>query len=790
VMSRIRGAGRPIGVRPLQILLYAGLVAATSCTDTVAPKSVASVTIAGATEAIVPGQSIHLTATPRDDAGRPLQRPVNWTSSDPTVLTVAAGLVTAVQQGNATVTAKSELMSASVTIVVDDGGLLNPAGAVVAAAGDLRIVAVEGAVSQPVPVSVKLTDRHPAGPRFFTRTAYEIQLPQVGISQPLLLTVRFDPAGLRGTAEDAIRLHVVSGDQWRRLEGNSVDTVAHTVTARMSGGGVFAPLLEAPVASVNLEPTTATVQVHEVAHFAAQLKDEEGELLTRRKVSWSSSSAAVLAVDSLTGDATGVRPGTANVIATSEGRSSSGAVHVVAGAPARLTLVTESGQSGKTNEALAAAPSVKVTDADDFPVLGVVVHFAVSQGGGTLAVTDPVTDTSGVATPGLWTLGAHAGPQQITASVGGLDLVVISAVAIAPPASIAPVEGDGQTGSTFAPASIRPAVKVIDADGLPVVGITVAFSVRSSGGSVTGESPVTDSSGVARVGSWTLGAAGENTLTAAVAELPTSQVVFHATATTQVRIVTFGDSNTDVGYAGTNPTLVAASYVSSSTLRASPNDPNSSREVAGKVESKWSAQSPLPITAVNHGISGTRTGSGRTSLEAPNARESVSGVTRFAGEVLGAGLPWAGGESGSAYSSGSILRVRAFVPGANDFVYVSMGTNDFADGLTPDQTAANLEWMVDQWVNAGRSPNHFIITTLPPRPSSGGTIPPINTLVRAIAVRRGVHLIDLAARTSDDNGATWRSSADHIGDSIHYSEVVRDWLADQIVSYLLTVPLH
>ena len=43
-------------------------------------------------------------------------------------------------------------------------------------------------------------------------------------------------------------------------------------------------------------------------------------------------------------------------------------------------------------------------------------------------------------------------------------------------------------------------------------------------------------------------------------------------------------------------------------------------------------------------------------------------------------------------------------------------------------------------------------------------------------------LIDLASHTSDDNGLTWRSSDLHVGDGVHYSESVRDWLADRIVA--------
>ncbi len=76
--------------------------------------------------------------------------------------------------------------------------------------------------------------------------------------------------------------------------------------------------------------------------------------------------------------------------------------------------------------------------------------------------------------------------------------------------------------------------------------------------------------------------------------------------------------------------------------------------------------------------------------------------------------------------------------------------------------------------------------TLPPRAGAGVIIPAINTLIRSIASSRGVFLVDIASRTSDDNGLTWRSAADNIGDSIHYSEPVRDWIASQVVPYMLS----
>ena len=49
-----------------------------------------------------------------------------------------------------------------------------------------------------------------------------------------------------------------------------------------------------------------------------------------------------------------------------------------------------------------------------------------------------------------------------------------------------------------------------------------------------------------------------------------------------------------------------------------------------------------------------------------------------------------------------------------------------------------------------------------------------------------MHLIDLAGYTSNDNGKTWKSPSLNISDGIHYTETVRAWLGDQIVSWMST----
>ena len=73
-----------------------------------------------------------------------------------------------------------------------------------------------------------------------------------------------------------------------------------------------------------------------------------------------------------------------------------------------------------------------------------------------------------------------------------------------------------------------PRVLVTDAYNNPVAGVAVTFAVAPGSGSVTGASATTNASGIATVGSWTLGTtAGANTLTATCAGLTGSPVHVH-----------------------------------------------------------------------------------------------------------------------------------------------------------------------------------------------------------------------------------------------------------------------
>ncbi len=74
-----------------------------------------------------------------------------------------------------------------------------------------------------------------------------------------------------------------------------------------------------------------------------------------------------------------------------------------------------------------------------------------------------------------------------------------------PPNGLTVSAGNNQEGTVGATVLVTPAVRVADAGGRGVPGISVRFDVLSGGGSVTGDSVVTNSDGIATVGSWRLG---------------------------------------------------------------------------------------------------------------------------------------------------------------------------------------------------------------------------------------------------------------------------------------------
>src|SRR5882762_8742821 len=91
------------------------------------------------------------------------------------------------------------------------------------------------------------------------------------------------------------------------------------------------------------------------------------------------------------------------------------------GPPAHL--VTRAIQpTGVFGQVVPTAPTVLVTDANDHPVPGVAVTFAITSGGGSVSPITQTTSATGLASV-EWTLGNAFGTNTLTATVAELPPV-------------------------------------------------------------------------------------------------------------------------------------------------------------------------------------------------------------------------------------------------------------------------------------------------------------------------------------------------------------------------------
>jgi lysophospholipase L1-like esterase/uncharacterized protein YjdB len=752
---------------------------------------VETVAITGDFAAVPVSTTRQLGATLKDNEGLTLNRPVAWTSSDPSILSIDAtsGLATGNKLGTVTVTAASETKSATQSLTVVPG----PPAKIVTVAGDGQSVVAGTAVS--VAPSVKVTD------------AIGDPIANVAVN----FAVTTGGGSITGAATTTNADGVATAGTWTLGTKAALNTLTATspviagVSVVFTAAGVAGPATT--VAGFAGNNQTGTAGGFVATKPSVIVTDANGNPVSGFAVTFTpASGSGTVTFGSTFTDASGIatvgswKLGTAagaqSISIAASGLTGSPVVfNATAVAPVASNLAGWAGnnQSAKPNFAVSVLPAVIITDPAGVPVPGVSVTFAIVSGGGSITGAAATTNADGIATVGSWILGPAAGANSLTASAGTLagSPFTFNATAIpAPPTNINLAAGNGQNAPAGKPVPVPPTVKIVDADGLAVANVSVTFTIRSGAGSISSSTALSNSLGIASV-SWTLGLGG-NSLTAQVAGLIGSPVLFTAVGQADVQIVTFGDSNTDLGFAGTDPAAKVGSYISgiNPAIRLAPDAPNNALQLAAKIETRWKANRPnQTIKAVNHGIAGTSTNNGTSILTSPNGLHVVNGVTRFGGEVLGLAYPWSGGEgTNDFYPSGSILRVQAFKPRAADYGYISIGTNDIGEGTPAATIKANLETMVDNWIQAGLPPNHLMITTLPPR-RTGTTDNPrvlaLNTMIRAFSAK-GVRVVDLAVFTFSDDGSTWKTPTLHVtNDELHYAETVRDWLADQIVSIML-----
>ena len=188
--------------------------------------------------------------------------------------------------------------------------------------------------------------------------------------------------------------------------GNAIITAT---VERKTGVGAIT-VAAAAVASVAMNPTSATLTVGQTVQLGAQPRDASGRRLDGRTVTWSTSRPDVATVTS-TGIVAAVSPGTATITASSEGRSGTATVVVQAPAVSRLE-VTPTSASVEVGSALRLTATAYDSRGNVLP--GAQVRWASSDT--QIAVVDATGRVLGVRR-GSATITATSGGKAATASV-------------------------------------------------------------------------------------------------------------------------------------------------------------------------------------------------------------------------------------------------------------------------------------------------------------------------------------------------------------------------------------
>jgi len=265
------------------------------------------------------------------------------------------------------------------------------------------------------------------------------------------------------------------------------------------------------VATVTVSLGATSLVTGQATTASAVLRDVGGNVLTGRSVAWTSSAPSVATVTS-TGAVAAVSAGTANIMATSEGKSGSAVLTVT------LPPVVDVGVTVTSPLAVGqtAQGSVVLRDGAGNVLTGRTVIWSSSD-----------IRVASVSATGLVTAVA-LGRATITATSeegsGSTPVRVLTPGDF--PTNIEAVSAMSQTGPPSYPVVQAPAVVVRDARNDPMSDVTVNFTVTAGGGVISGGSATTGLDGVARAASWVFGPAGAQAVRASVASVPGVTVDF------------------------------------------------------------------------------------------------------------------------------------------------------------------------------------------------------------------------------------------------------------------------
>jgi uncharacterized protein YjdB len=303
-------------------------------TVTLAP--VTTVAVSPAAASVTVGQTVQLTATPKDANGNPLTgRTVTWATSNAAVATVSgSGLVSGLAAGSASITAMSDGKSGTASITVTAPVSTNPGtvtdlavASVTDSSGTLSFTEVSDGTGLPASYDIRFAAGAISWASATAVTRGSCTAPVVGSVIGAVRTCTV--LGLQAGTTYEFRLIAFRGTLNLNAVFGGLSNIARAATAPST----------AAVATVAISPASASVSLGATQQLSAVVKDANGNVLTGRTVTWTSNSTAVALVSS-SGLVTGLALGSATITATSEGKSGT--------APITVTSASVGPQPGPT----------------------------------------------------------------------------------------------------------------------------------------------------------------------------------------------------------------------------------------------------------------------------------------------------------------------------------------------------------------------------------------------------------------------------------------------------------
>lgn len=416
------------------LILVGAMVAACKSTTTPPTPVPTSITFASSVAGIdAIGGTAPLTATVRDQEGNPMAgQTVTWTVSDATIASVgasgAAVTVTALKNGQTTVTATSGSVNAQATVIVQQ---LTTALAKISGDGQNGIVG--DTLAQPL--VVELRDRRgnpvPGGTGgMLVNTFVTFSVTSGGGA---VVTASAD-VGVDGRASS---LWVLGGAAGAQEAGASTFTSSASVSFSATAAAAAADSLIV----VSGDGQQGTVGQPLGDSVVVKVVDAFGNGVSGWNVAFAANDAGASASPTAVNtDAAGLAatewtlgaaPGgqTLTVTAQALTKGSPATVNATGADPISSSLLKADGdaQIGLVDKAVNIPPTVKVEDQFGNGVPGVEITFAVTGGAGSVTGATDTTDANGLARVGSWVLDAAAGPNALTASSTGLTDVQFTA---------------------------------------------------------------------------------------------------------------------------------------------------------------------------------------------------------------------------------------------------------------------------------------------------------------------------------------------------------------------------